>query len=80
MSTNFQEIWLSCYKVKAVNLGSVFIFSQILTEYVVIEPRVSVSVSVCLSMRVCVCIISTAHTDWSILMKLSTNDLEDICQ
>ena len=48
----------------------VFIFSQILTEYVVIEPRVSVRV----------CVNSTAHTDGSISMKLSTNDLEDICQ
>ena len=48
----------------------VFIFSKILTEYVVIEPRVSVRV----------CVNSTAHTDGSISMKLSTNDLEDICQ
>ena len=41
-----------------------------------------VSVLVCVRVSVClfVCVNSTAHTDWSILMKLSTNDLEDICQ
>ena len=34
-----------------------FIFSQILTEYIVIEPRVSVRVCVCVSvcLSVCVC-------------------------
>ena len=55
-----------------------FIFSQILTEYVAIETEgvcVCVCVSVCVSVCLCVCVISTAHTDWSILMKLSTNDL-----
>ena len=59
-----------------------FIFSQILTEYVAIEPRmfVCVCVLVCVSVCACVCVISTANTVWSILMKLSINDLEDICQ
>ena len=41
-----------------------------------------VCVFVCLfvCVCVCVCVISTAQTEWPILMKLSTNDLEDICQ
>merc|ERR1712074_451729 len=49
------------------------LYSVILTEYVVIDPRLSVCV--CL----CVCVISTAKTDGPILMKLSTNHLLYIC-
>ena len=39
-----------------------------------------VCVCVCLSVCVSVCVISTAQTDGPIFMKLSTGDLEDICQ
>ena len=59
--------------------AAIFIFSQILTEYVRIEPRVSVCLCVCLCVCLSVCVISTAQTDGPIFMKLSTNDLEDIC-
>ena len=60
-----------------------FLYSVILTEYVAIEPRVyvrvSVCASVCASVRLCVCasvcLSSTAQTDEPILMKLSINDL-----
>ena len=38
--------------------------------------RACVRVSVCL----CVCVISTAQTNGTILMKLYTNDFENICQ
>ena len=68
------------FPVILLQLSCIFIFSQILTEYVVIEPRVSVCVCVCLSVCLCVCVISTAQTNEPILMKFSTNDLEDICQ
>ena len=63
-----------------------FLYSVILTEYVAIEPRVCVCVYMCMyaCVYVCmyarVCVISTAQTDEPILMKLSTNDLTDICQ
>ena len=41
---------------------------------------VCVCVCVCASVCVCVCGSSPAQTDWSILMKFSTNDLTDICE
>ena len=53
---------------------SVFIFSQILTEYVTIETEgvcMYVRASVCLS----VCVSATAQTAQPILMKICTNDL-----
>ena len=62
---------------------TLFIFSQILTEYVTIETEgvcVCVCVYVCLSVCLSVCVISTAQTDGPILMKLCTNDLEYICE
>ena len=57
-----------------------FYIQSNLTEHVGIEPRVSVCVCLSVYAYLCVCVISTAHTNKSILMKLSTNDLEDICQ
>ena len=46
------------------------------------ERCLCVCLSVCLSVCLCLCVfvIFTAQTDGSILMKLSTNDLNDICQ
>ena len=43
-------------KVINWNKWNVFIFSQILTEYVGIEPRVSVCLSVCVSLCLSVCL------------------------
>ena len=61
-----------------------FLYSVILTEYVVMEPRVCVCVCVCVYVRlyvcVCVCGSAAAQTVGSILMKFSTNDLTDICE
>ena len=37
-------------------------------------------VCVCVFASVCVCGITAAQTDGSILMKFSTNDLTDICE
>ena len=56
-----------------------FLYSVNLTEYVAMDPRVSVCVSVCLCVCVSVCVISTAQTNRPILMKLSTNHLLCIC-
>ena len=39
-----------------------FLYSVILTEYVRIEPRVSVCTYVCAYVRMCVCVRSTAQT------------------
>ena len=50
----------------------IFLYSVILTEYVAMELRVCVCV--------CVCGSAAAQMDWCILMKLSTNDLKDICE
>ena len=52
-----------------------FLFSVNLTEYVAMDPG---CLSVCLS--VCLCAISTAKTDGLILMKLSTNHFQQICE
>ena len=46
-----------------------FLYSVNLTEYVAIDARVSV----CVSVYVSVCVISTAQMSGPILMKLSTN-------
>ena len=46
-----------CYKESKMDY-MVFIFSKILTEYVVIEPRVSVRVCVCVCLSVCACVSS----------------------
>ena len=59
-------------QVKAQN--NVIQLLRILTDYVAIEPRVCVSV--CAS----VCVISTAQTVEPILIKLSINDCEYICE
>merc|ERR1712105_212000 len=56
-----------------------FLYSVNLTEYVAMDPRVSVCVCVCLSVCPSVCVISTAQTNGPILMKLSTNHLQYIC-
>ena len=55
-----------------------YLYSVILTihVYVAIEPRVCVCVCVCLCVCLNVC-FSTAKTDETILMKLSTKDLRD---
>ena len=53
-----------------------YLYSVILTirVYVAIEPRVCVCVCLCVCLNVC---FSTAKTDETILMKLSTKDLRD---
>merc|ERR1712074_457537 len=56
-----------------------FLYSVNLTEYVAMDPRVSVCVSVCVCVCVSVCVISIAQTNRPILMKLSTNHLQYIC-
>ena len=53
-----------------------YLYSVILTihVYVAIEPRVCVCVCLCVCLNVC---FSTAKTDETILIKLSTKDLGD---
>ena len=63
------------HTITSSSLSFHFLYSVILTEYVRIEPRMSVCVSVCVYVCVYVCVSATAQTAGPILTKIHTNPL-----